>query len=308
MQKSIFTSFEAYLKMAFGMLLIGSYVVASKVILSEVPVFTASFFRQFFALVAVCGFIAHQKLPVNLPSRRDTAILCFQAFVGVFLFSIFILYGLKRTSALEAGLLMSTTPISISLIAVIFLGESLSCQKAVGIGVTFLGALAINTAISAHASGEAHNSIVGNLLVFLAVFAEAVFLTFGKLLSRPLHPVVLAFWMTMFGSILFFVPASFELDVQTVKNISLKSWALLVYSGVAITALAVILMNDGMRTVPTSTASVFTALMPVSSTLLAVIFLNEAFSIQQAGGAALILLGIFIVVSKTGSGSKSKIA
>ena len=73
-------------------------------------------------------------------------------------------------------------------------------------------------------------------------------------------------------------------------------WALVLYTGVALTAFGVVLMNRGLQQVPASNASIFTALMPVSGVVLSVIFLNETFRWYHGLGMLLVLAAMALVV------------
>ena len=109
--------------------LIGSLFVVSKVIVQSVPVFVASFLRQFLAFLVLALWLYRQKSPMPQIQKRDYWVLFIQGFVGIFLFSIFALYGLKYTNAIDANIITSTTPLSMMLIAVLLLGERLTARR-----------------------------------------------------------------------------------------------------------------------------------------------------------------------------------
>ena len=57
---------------------------------------------------------------------------------------IFLLYGLRLTSAVERGIITSTVPTVLGIISFIFLKEQLTLNKGVGITLTVPGILAVN--------------------------------------------------------------------------------------------------------------------------------------------------------------------
>lgn len=85
---------SAYLQMTLAMAIVGSSVVAGKLIVASFPV-----------------------------SKREWAILFLQALTGVFLFNIFLLYGVKFTGSVESGIITSTTPAMVGIISFLFLKE-----------------------------------------------------------------------------------------------------------------------------------------------------------------------------------------
>ena len=285
----------AYVQMTVAMLLIGSLFVVSKVIVQTVPVFVASFLRQFLAFLALAAWLYAQKSPMPTIERRDWGVLLIQGVVGIFLFSIFALYGLKFTQAIDANIITSTTPLSMMLIAVLLLGERLTARRVGALALALLGTLAINV-LGTHESGARQSVWLGNTLVVLAVLAEGVFFGFGKLLRSPISSAWLSLILTAIGSALFLPFALYSVATAELTQVPWTTWLLVLYSGVALTAFGVVLMNRGLQQVPASNASIFTALMPVSGVVLSVIFLNETFRWYHGLGMLLVLAAMALVV------------
>lgn len=84
--------------------------MVGKLMIASFPVSLASGLR--FAIASAILLPLLIKLEQGLPHirKKDLLILFLQAFTGVFLFSLFLLYGLKLTSAAEGGIIMSMTP------------------------------------------------------------------------------------------------------------------------------------------------------------------------------------------------------
>jgi len=290
-------NYIAYIQMSIAMIIIGSFVVIGKFILEEVPVFLASELRLLIAnfILIPLFYFKEKKLPkVN---KKDARIFIIQAFVGVFLFSVCTLYGLKYTTALESGLILSCTPAVMALIAYFFLKEKLGATKLIGILFTVLGTMSINI-IGTVATGNVNAiSIFGNFLIFLAVIGDAVFFSFGKLLSDRWSPLAISMILSILGSIFFLPLAVYEALHIDFSSISLSVWGWIIYTGTIVTVVAVILMNQGLKKVPASVASVFTALTPVSTVLLSSIFLKESIYWYHLLGMVFILLGILMLTN-----------
>ncbi|MDQ0767237.1 drug/metabolite transporter (DMT)-like permease [Streptomyces canus] len=288
-----------YLKMTVATVLLGSYLVAGKLILREVPVFTATFVRLVSACLVLAVYVAVKSPDRVRPGRRDSSVLFAQAVLGVFLFSVFAMYGVKFTGGIEAGVVLGMVPISISVVALVFLGERISSRRAGGIALAVLGALSINV-MSARSSGGSAGShlALGAVLLVCAVLCEAVFMTFGKLLTRPIPPATLSLILSAAGALMFAVPAAIEFDWAMLTNISWQTWALMVYTGVAVNGVAAVLMYDSMDTVDTTIAAAFTALTPVSGAVLSVVFLGESLHPYHLAGMALVFIGVFVVAKE----------
>ena len=285
----------AYVQMTLAMLLIGSLFVVSKVIVQSVPVFVASFLRQFLAFLALAAWLYVQKSTMPKIQRRDWGVLLIQGVVGIFLFSVFALYGLKYTNAIDANIITSTTPLSMMLIAVLLLGERLTMRRVSALLLALLGTLAINV-LGTHDSGSRQEVWFGNGLVVLAVLAEGVFFGFGKLLKSPISSTWLSLILTAIGSVLFAPFAAYSAVSTDWSQVPWTTWLLVLYTGVALTAFGVVLMNRGLQQVPASNASIFTALMPVSGVVLSVIFLREQFHWYHALGMVLVLAAMALVM------------
>ena len=285
----------AYVQMTLAMLLIGSLFVVSKVIVQSVPVFVASFLRQFLAFLALAAWLYVQKSTMPKIERRDWGVLLIQGVVGIFLFSVFALYGLKYTNAIDANIITSTTPLSMMLIAVLLLGERLTMRRVSALLLALLGTLAINV-LGTHDGGTRQDVWFGNGLVVLAVLAEGVFFGFGKLLKSPISSTWLSLILTAIGSVLFAPFAAYSAVSTDWSQVPWTTWLLVLYTGVALTAFGVVLMNRGLQQVPASNASIFTALMPVSGVALSVIFLREQFHWYHALGMVLVLAAMALVM------------
>ena len=285
----------AYVQMTLAMLLIGSLFVVSKVIVQTVPVFVASFLRQFLAFLALAAWLYVQKSTMPKIQRRDWGVLLIQGVVGIFLFSVFALYGLKYTNAIDANIITSTTPLSMMLIAVLLLGERLTMRRVSALLLALLGTLAINV-LGTHDGGTRQDVWFGNGLVVLAVLAEGVFFGFGKLLKSPISSTWLSLIFTAIGSVLFAPFAAYSAVSTDWSQVPWTTWLLVLYTGVALTAFGVVLMNRGLQQVPASNASIFTALMPVSGVALSVIFLREQFHWYHALGMVLVLVAMALVM------------
>lgn len=290
---------RAYLKMALAMLLVGSYLVASKTILQYVPLFTAAFARQLFACMALGVYLASRQNRFHALGRKDCWILLLQAFVGIFLFSVFSLYGLRMTSGISANIIMATTPAGVAAVGRVLFGERINATTLACLTLALVGAVTTHFGDSGDAAYGGH-AFIGSLLLILAVLSEAVFMTFGKLQSTTLPPIILSFLLTALGSLMFLPFALFELTTWKISAVPGYIWWLMVYSGVIITAFAVVLMNSAMQSVPTSSAAVFTALIPLSGVSLSILLLGDIFRPQHAVAAILILgamLGIVFRVN-----------
>ncbi|CAH0343976.1 DMT family transporter [Bacillus sp. CECT 9360] len=119
----------AYIKIGLAMAIVGSSIVAGKLIISIFPVFLASELRFLVATIILIPMLLLKEKRFPSITAKQLIVLFLQAFTGVFLFNIFMLYGLKLTTAIEAGIITSTLPAVVGFISFLFLKEKLSVSS-----------------------------------------------------------------------------------------------------------------------------------------------------------------------------------
>jgi drug/metabolite transporter (DMT)-like permease len=79
----------------------------------------------------------------------------------------------------------------------------------------------------------------------------------------------------------------------------------MVYTGVAINGLAAVLMYDSMDHVDITVVAAFTAMTPVSGTVLSMVFLGETLHIHHIIGMVCVVVGVFIVATASTASTAS---
>ncbi len=282
----------AYSQVALAMILVGANVAVGKVVVLDLPVF---FFMAMRSLVAmgVLWPLARREGGPGLwhISRREKVELFFQAFLGMFLFNLFILYGVRLTSAATAGILMSTVPAAIAILAFVILKEQLGKWRTLAIGLAVLGVALVN-AQAVSPEGAYPFALYGNLLILGAVVSEALFTILAKRLTRTISSVHLALGVnlvTLFLALPLALPEALALDYAAVPP---HVWALAIYYALAASVFAFVLWYRGIAQVDASVAALFTGLLPLSAVVTAVVFLEETLTAWQIAGMALVLAAI----------------
>jgi len=283
----------AYLNLSLAMILVGSSVVAGKIMVSELPVFLASAMRFILALAILIPLVRLREGGLPRISRRSWLMMGLQSLCGSFLFTVFLLFGLTMTGPASAGIVTSTTPACMGVIAWLFLKDRPSRRTALGIALSVLGVAAINLVRGGDVTGS--DPVLGNLLVLGAVVFESLFLLIRKTVPEPLSPPAVSAIISLFG-LLWFLPMGIVEALQTdFTAITPAGWLVVAYYGAAVTVLAYLLWFAGITRVPPSTAGIFTAVMPVSALTLSALVLNEPIGWQQLTGCGCVLGGIVLI-------------
>ncbi|MED1664179.1 DMT family transporter [Brevibacillus laterosporus] len=288
----------AYVKVSIAMSIVGSFVVVNKFILEQIPIFLASELRLLIASLILLPMFYRKERRFPTLYKKDAFVLLVQSFVGIFLFSVCLLYGLQYTSAVESGIVLSCTPAAMGVIAYVFLKEKLGVAKISGILLTILGTISINVFGIISTNSISFSSLFGNFLILCAVIGDAIFFSFGKLLSKAWSPLAISTALSIIGAILFLPLAIHDSLSIDFSQISISVWLLVFYTAIIVTILAVILMNQGLKVIPASVASVFTALTPITTILLSSLVLKEDIYWYHILGMGFVVLGI-IVLTRT---------
>ncbi|PXX34900.1 DMT family transporter [Undibacterium pigrum] len=288
-----------YAYLALAMMVVGSTVVASKIIGSGLPVFTATALR--FAIAFPCFLILMRVTGTRLPRlcKRDWLLLILQAGAGSVGYTTLLIAGMHLTSATDASVIIGTLPIVSAAIAIAVLGERPHASLLLAVLLAGAGVLSIAVTGDEGGMGGQH-SLPGNALIFAAIVCEALFILLNKRLKTAIPALALSTVMTGLGLALSIIPALFEMPWQTPVT-SEAVWAV-VYYAIVPTVAGFLLWYAGAAKVSGSEAALFTALAPVSAALLAVMVLGEAVSASQITGIACVLLaigGMALVEKKT---------
>ncbi|SDC91480.1 EamA domain-containing membrane protein RarD [Paenibacillus sp. UNCCL117] len=287
-----------YMELSLAAVIVGSSVVAGKLMSSSLPVFLSQSASLAVALLLLVPLtVIRRRLKLRI-SRKDVLILLLQAFLGMFLFRVLMLYGLKYASAAESGIMTSLTPAVVALLSFIVLKERPTPRLAGGVVCSLLGLLVLQlpNLLRQGPPAEAAASWLGAALVLSAVFGEAALTVLRKLLSDNVSSLLGTMYVTLFAFLMFLVFSFSEARAYDFAQLRSGDIGLVVYYGVFVTALAYVLWFRGVSRVPASTAAVFTACIPVSALLLSYGILREPFSYYaHIGGIALVLAGVLLI-------------
>ncbi|MGW8394843.1 DMT family transporter [Pseudoduganella sp. HUAS MS19] len=290
-----------YLYCALAMVTVGSTVIASKVIAAGLPPFTATALRFLVTLpvfLALCWMLRARWPRIG---RRDAALLVLQAGAGSVGYTVLLISGMSFTSAATAGVLVGTLPIVTAAFAVLGLGERPTLRLLGAIALAALGVLVASGvswplagtekgAEATHAWAEA-GQLFGMALVLAAVACESFFILLNKRLRAPIEALPLSTLMCALGLLL---AGGASLAIERPWQISISASALqaVLYYALVPTVLGFVLWYAGAARISGAEAALFTALSPISATLLASTVLHEAIAAPQLAGMACVLAAV----------------
>lgn len=287
----------AYACLALSMALVGSYVALSKPLVAAIPVFLLAWLRFGIGGLAMLHWLRKPAGEKPL-TRRVRGLLFLESFLGNFLFSIFMLFGVSMTSAVSAGVIMAAIPATVALLSRAFLRDPISGRTWTAIACAALGigllGLAKPAAGAAELGGDAGRAWLGNLLLFGAVLCEAAYAVIGKALTGVLGPKRITSVINLWGFLLvtpFGLYQAWSFDFGAVAP---GAWLLLLFYALAASVWTVWLWMTGLKAVPASQAGVFTAMLPVSAAAVGVAVLGESFTGLHALAFVAALAGMLL--------------
>jgi len=290
---------KASIELIIAMIFMGSFVVVGKMIVKIFPIYLASGLRLLFALLILIPLLLVIEKGFPKVEKKDMVILFIESFTGIFLFSIFLLYGLKYVSAADGGIIISTTPAVIGVIAYLFLKEKLNWKMGAGIFIVVIGLIATHLLDHFTNVERGASILIGTLFMLGAVLGEALMTIFGKVLTSRLTPLAITTWLCIFGFLLFLPFAIYEGITFNFAKVKWSEWLQLFYYGAFISGLVVLLWHKGVARISASSAGVYLGLLPISSAILAYFFLNETIGVSQMIGMVCVIIGIVIVTKSS---------
>ena len=297
--------------LVLSMSLVGSYVALSKPLTVVLPVFLLAWLRFGIGGLAMTRWL---KKPVDEPpmSLQTKKLLFLESFLGNFMFSICMLFGVSMTNAVSAGVIMAAIPAVVGVMSWVFLREQIRLRVwvamafgAVGIAlyslsksehtIEYLRRLGIDLMVKNDtAMPTSNNSFLGTLLLCCAVLCEAAYAVIGKKLTVALSPKRISALINLWGFLLM-TPlglfAAWQFDFAAVHQ---GTWLLLVFYALAASVWTVWLWMTGLQVIPAAQAGVFTVFLPISAALVGVFVLGESLNTLQLIAFGIALLGVIL--------------
>lgn len=290
--------------LALAFILAGSSVVTARVVSGMLQPFTITFMSLVFAVFT--AFLFYGKLiskTVKQLRKRQWHLLVLQAVFGIFLFRVFLTFGLRYSTAVETGIITGTSPAITAIFTRLILKERLHQNSIVAIFFTLMGVLMLQ-GLPFNMSAFNVSHLLGNMLVLGAAACEALFTTLSRKACADsqeddvLHPFVQSGIVSMIALALCFIPMLLESPFELMV-LSVSGWMALAWYGCVVTVIAFAFMFTGAKYCDGYTIAAFTGLIPISSLILSMMMLKEVVTLSQIFGCGLIVTAIIIMSRKS---------
>jgi drug/metabolite transporter (DMT)-like permease len=273
----------------------GNFVVG-RVVHADIPPITLTFWRWAVAGAVLLPFAAGPLWASRSVALKHWRLLVVLAATGVVLFHVLVYASLQTTTATNAALIMATVPVVVPVISLLLDGIGVTRRQALGIAISLIG-VAVIIVRGDPTVLAGFRLAPGDLLMLLAVPMWALYTVLLRRLPPALPPLAMLLAITAIGLVLLLPAYGWEFFV--VGGIALRPANLLsiAYVGLFASVISYICWNRAVRQVGANKAGLFIHLMPVFSTLLAILFLGEVLRPFHFAGIALIGAGLYLTTS-----------
>jgi drug/metabolite transporter (DMT)-like permease len=213
---------------------------------------------------------------------------------GVAVNQMLFIKGLTLTSTIHASLLMLCTPLLITLLAFWVLKEKVTIAKAAGLALGIGGAVLL--VLSKEKSGTA--SLNGDLLIVLNAIAYTLYFILVKPLMNEYPPLHVVRWVFTFGFVMILPFGWMQFSSIQWSSFEWTHYVSLFSIVLFGTFLAYLFNVYGLQQLGAGVTGSYIYTQPVFTSVIAILFLNERFTIEKLLAGVLIFTGVFLVSRK----------
>lgn len=270
----------------------GNYVLGRAVHTVFTP-FALSFWRWAVALVILLPFVWASLREQRALLRRHWPILLLLSVLGVVNFNTFVYIGLQRTTATNALITLSITPVLIVGLSFLLLRQTVSKWQALGILVSLVGVLVIVGRGDLHAL-LARQINPGDLWALAAVLSWALYSVCLRWRPAELKPLNFQATTMLLGLLILGPLYVWDLAQGHAIAFNATTVGSILYLALLPSILAYVFWNRAVAELGANRCGQFLHLMPAFGAVLSMIFLGERLYAFHAVGVVLIALGIWL--------------
>ena len=274
--------------------------VASRVVLQHIPPASLALIRlSLGALVLILACRGRlglgRRTPVSGADRWRIAAMGIVGFAAAFALSH---WGIVRSTATNAALLIIVEPMSVILLAPSLLGERLTRREGVGAILALAGTMLVVVNGIPGLSEHLVPHWRGDALLILAGIAYGSYSLFGREVLLRHDPLRVTAQSILWGALAMAPVAALEMAALRAVRWSPGLLLGVIYLALVITAFGYLIWNWALARIPAPRAAIFLSLQPVLGAGLGIVLLGEAFTVFTAMGGALIVAGLVVTVRR----------
>ena len=271
----------------------GNFIIARGVI-KDIPPVTLAFFRWLIATVIILPFAwKYIRQGLQFLKQRPWYFLL-AAVTGVSMFNTFVYIAGHYSTAINMALLGTcTSPVISVILAKIFLKEKIPLLRIAGMIVCIGGILLLLS------NGDFQNLVSfrftkGDWWILAAAFTFAIYNTSVKKKPAAMPSVSFLFVVFFIGTIILLPFYFYELNEKGGIALNLSNLSSILYLGLGASVICFLIWNKAIAALGTGRTALFGNLIPVFSSIEAVILLNEEITSIHIISFILVVTGLVI--------------
>ncbi len=296
--KKRYNSILAYLMLALSSFIFGFSFLFTKLTLTHLEIFQLLGNRFLIAAVIMTLLILVRAVKVNITAAKLKKLLAISALQPIIYF-IGETFGVQMTSSSESGMMIALMPIAIALFSRAILNERLNIRQWVSVFISVAG---VGLIVGAKGLSMGTGSMLGYLILLVAVTAEGAYSPFVRKYSLQCSPFETTFVMMWVGAIVFnaigITKAGVAGSLGTYFTDIIKPGVFtgLLYLSILSSIIAFFFINYALSKVDASKSASFANLTTVVSVLAGTLIGGETILPLQIAGVVLIMLSIWGVL------------
>jgi len=229
--------------------------------------------------------------------REDYGLLVLCGLFGVAINMMLFFKGLNYTTPIHAAVTMTSAPIIVFILAIIFHGEKKLPLRIFGVALGAVGAIILSV-YGREIETNNPNLMLGNLFVFINASSYAVYLTIVKPLMTKYHFMTIMKWVFTIGFVVV-LPFGFT-DVQAVEwsEITSKIWGEIAFVVIGTSFFAYMFNIYALKRLRASTVGFYIYLQPLLATVVALLLGSDQLDAVKLVAASIIFIGVYLVGRK----------
>ena len=271
----------------------GNFTIGKFAYLEDIPPYSLAFLRWCLVWLILFPFTYKEILRLKDSIKKNLSLFFILGFTSVCIFTSFTYNALNYTQVINASLFNTAIPVTIILVCFLLKIEKTNLFQISGLLISVLGILAIITKLDLNILLTL-NFNKGDLFMIVAIIAWGIYSAYLRKRTFEVSLLSLVHIICTFG-LIFLLPL-FILDLMQGKTIEMSSnlFYILIYIAIFPSIGSYYCWAGAVSIIGANRAGIFLSLIPLFSTIFAILFFNEKFLFFHFIGSVLIILGLFL--------------
>jgi len=285
---------KAYIMLACASLFwAGNFMVGKFAFLYEIPPLSLVFYRWSLVWIILLPFTYKEIIKYKDTILNNLTLLFFLGLTSVGLFNSFTYLSLIHTQVINASLFNTAIPAIIILLCFLFKIEKTNKFQILGLIISVCGILTIITKLKLNILLSL-NFNKGDLIMIGGVLTWGIYSTLLKKKKFTLLLLTLVHIICIFGLVIVFPQFLYELSNGQVINFDTNLVYTLIFLALFPSIGSYYCWAGAVSVIGANRAGISLSLIPLFSSIMAILIYDEIFQFFHLIGAILIILGLFL--------------